>query len=286
MDLVLEIVTPQRLPLGVPQSLTAGRQGVVIGRGEAADWCLPDPDQHLSRRHCRIDHVGGGYWLVDLSMNGTSVNGRRLPADGRHCLRDGDTIGIGDYLLTATLRPSAGAAAHYRVLVERAQRNDPALDWRQLRFAFLDCAEATADLGERSQAMFKAFVAGDWQAALALAGALIEISFVHIDAHIVSDLALRRLGEEGRAGLHCTMANRLLDSILTRSGRSPDQAFEVISLAEEYSVLSVLGLELQRQSLVIVDGRHYDRMAVQDRAGHGLELYFNVDTVMAIRARA
>ena len=36
------------------------------------------------------------------------------------------------------------------VLVERAQRNDPALDWRQLRFAFLDCAEATADLGERN----------------------------------------------------------------------------------------------------------------------------------------
>lgn len=64
---------------------------VVVGRSEDCDFRLASPE--VSRRHCRVVPVDGGWELQDLgSQNGTRVNGRRVAT---HPLVDGDRIEFG-----------------------------------------------------------------------------------------------------------------------------------------------------------------------------------------------
>ncbi len=76
-------------------------EGYIIGRSDSATHYLPDIDlaaygareKGLSRRHaalvCHRDHVH----IIDLgSMNGTFVNGKRLPANVAYGLSKGDKL--------------------------------------------------------------------------------------------------------------------------------------------------------------------------------------------------
>ena len=71
----------------------------------------------------------------------------------------------------------------------------------------------------------------------------------------------------------------LVDSILgSGSGRDFATAFQVISVAEEYAVLRVLGLQVTGQSLRENGGSEFDIMQVKNpRSGADITLYFNVD---------
>jgi hypothetical protein len=64
----------------------------VVGRSDAADFVITDPN--ISRRHAELRQSPDGEWeIVDLnSTNGVKVNGRRLPAAR---LRDGDQVTLG-----------------------------------------------------------------------------------------------------------------------------------------------------------------------------------------------
>jgi pSer/pThr/pTyr-binding forkhead associated (FHA) protein len=63
-------------------------QSISIGRSRDCDLCLHDI--RLSRIHCRVEHVGEKYILVDLeSRNGTLLNGLRI---SRKTLKAGDRI--------------------------------------------------------------------------------------------------------------------------------------------------------------------------------------------------
>jgi len=66
-----------------------------IGRG--SDSHLRLPSSRVSHSHCELRHAGNGAWVVrDLgSKNGTSVNGRRLPAGLDTALANGDVIEVG-----------------------------------------------------------------------------------------------------------------------------------------------------------------------------------------------
>jgi DNA-binding NtrC family response regulator len=82
----------------------AGLQDVVIGRGEArrateviADGALglrvEVNDRRMSSEHARLRPAGRAWQLLDAgSMNGTFVNGRRVP---RAYLHDGDLVEVG-----------------------------------------------------------------------------------------------------------------------------------------------------------------------------------------------
>src|SRR5690625_5534408 len=49
--------------------------GGTVGRGPGNTWVLPDPERILSSRHCEFVFEGGCYHLIDLSTNGTFING-------------------------------------------------------------------------------------------------------------------------------------------------------------------------------------------------------------------
>ena len=79
-----------------------------IGRWDADGGIFPDvdldsddPEAKVSRRHARITHRAGQYYIEDLgSTNGTFVNrGRRLLPGDRQALRDGDEVIVGKTFL-------------------------------------------------------------------------------------------------------------------------------------------------------------------------------------------
>jgi type VI secretion system protein ImpI len=104
MALTLAIDNLTRLPDGGPVSIQiTGKRGIDIGRDSHLDWTLPDPDRFISGKHCEIRYRDGGYWLHDVSSNGTFVNGNERRLHEPHRLRNGDRIEIGHYLISVTL---------------------------------------------------------------------------------------------------------------------------------------------------------------------------------------
>jgi len=76
-----------RLPVPPGSTLTVGRAAECSVR-------LPDPDRHLSRVHLEIRARPSGVFVVDHSVNGTWLEGARLPTDRPRLLRDRSSVGL------------------------------------------------------------------------------------------------------------------------------------------------------------------------------------------------
>jgi type VI secretion system protein ImpI len=110
MALRLAIENETNLPDGGPVTFTvAGKRTIDIGRDQHLDWTLPDPSRFISGKHCEISFRDGGYWLTDVSTNGTFLNGADQRMRGPHRLRTGDRFIIGQYIILAELDTEGGA---------------------------------------------------------------------------------------------------------------------------------------------------------------------------------
>jgi type VI secretion system protein ImpI len=116
MTLRLSIENVDRLLDGGPIRIEVKGRGLDLGRDSHLDWTLPDPSRSVSGKHCEIRYRDGGYWLHDVSTNGTFVNGAEYRVDAPHLLRNGDRLNIGPYIIAVAveegrkLRTSASAA--------------------------------------------------------------------------------------------------------------------------------------------------------------------------------
>lgn len=104
MALTFTIENRANLPDGGPLDMNVtGRRGIDIGRDQHLDWSLPDPARVVSSKHCEVRFRDGGYWLLDVSTNGTFLNGSQYRLQGPHRLRNGDRIEIGHYIIGVRL---------------------------------------------------------------------------------------------------------------------------------------------------------------------------------------
>ncbi|HLW92873.1 MAG TPA: type VI secretion system-associated FHA domain protein TagH, partial [Roseiarcus sp.] len=107
----LSIENLDRLPDGGPLRVQVQGRGLDIGRDQHLDWTLPDPSRLVSGKHCEIRFRDGGYWLHDVSTNGTFVNGAQFRLSGPHLLRNGDRLTIGQYIIAVEVEGQADFAA-------------------------------------------------------------------------------------------------------------------------------------------------------------------------------
>lgn len=184
--------------------------------------------------------------------------------------------------------PGRAASADYAELVALAKQGKP-VDYTALRDAYAAGASYnpyTGGTAELRRPFEQAFSAGDCESAIAQGQAILEKNFVSIDTHMIVGLCHRRLGQADKAQHHTSIGRGLIQSILASGdGKSPETAFSVISVAEEYSVLGSLGLKKVQQSLINNGGHSYDLLVVQNNAGATARIYFNVDRVMAWAAK-
>jgi type VI secretion system protein ImpI len=108
MTIRMKIDNFDALPDGGPLTYQAHRRGFEIGR-EHRDWTLPDPNMFISGRHCEIRFEKDGYWLYDVSRNGTFLNGSQQRIKSPHLLANGDRLKIGQYLVNVSVDPADAA---------------------------------------------------------------------------------------------------------------------------------------------------------------------------------
>lgn len=97
----LEIWTTAQQPIVLD---APAAEGYILGRSDANSQYLPDVDlaecdalnKGVSRRHAAIVAFQGIVHIIDLnSVNGTFLNGQRLPANEPHALSADDQISLG-----------------------------------------------------------------------------------------------------------------------------------------------------------------------------------------------
>ena len=109
--LTLTIENETSLPDGGPLSVTIqGKRGIDIGRDSHLDWTLPDPTRFISGKHCEVRFRDGGYWLHDVSTNGTFLHGADHRMQAPHRLRHGDRFVVGNYIVAVTIDGEDGTA--------------------------------------------------------------------------------------------------------------------------------------------------------------------------------
>ncbi len=144
MTLTLRIENETSLPDGGPLSVSiAGKRGVDIGRDPYLDWTLPDATRFISGKHCEVRWHDGGYWLHDISTNGTFLDGEDSRLRAPHRLRNGDRFLIGRYIIATELdeqdgqavaaAPDSKAHASYGELWDAQGEAAPPIDPRMLK---------------------------------------------------------------------------------------------------------------------------------------------------------
>ncbi|MGP0059136.1 MAG: type VI secretion system-associated FHA domain protein TagH [Beijerinckiaceae bacterium] len=126
MVLTLTIENATSLPNGAPLSirLTEGCN-LDIGRGANLDWSLPDASRFVSTKHCEVRYRDNGYWLYDVSTNGTFINDDARRMQAPHRLRHGDRVTIGPYVIFVTAEGEEAEEAAPPIWPETAERAPP-----------------------------------------------------------------------------------------------------------------------------------------------------------------
>jgi hypothetical protein len=179
---------------------------------------------------------------------------------------------------------SQGADTPYAALLEQVKQADPDVDFTALRLAYIETEDYDPydfQGGGLKQEMYAALNAEDYETTLELVQQILETNYVSMDTHLAALLAYEGLGETEQAEFHRYVLDGLIDSVLASGdGTSPETAFVVIFVEEEYAILSVLGIERGGQSLVEEDGHRFDKFEGVDNAtNEAVTVYFIVDLV-------
>jgi hypothetical protein len=113
----------------------------------------------------------------------------------------------------------------------------------------------------------------DWNNMIATTGVWLESCPIDIDAHFFRAVALKEVGRNEESDLHVEWYKGLVESVLASGdGRTPQSAWVVISVPEEYSILRAMRVKRVGQKLV--DG-HIDALEVERRDGQHITVYFD-----------
>jgi len=171
----------------------------------------------------------------------------------------------------------------YSSLLIKVLRGDKTVDFKDLRLAYTktdeyDPYQYNFDMNVYEE-MFDAFADKRYEQAIKKAEIILEDNFLDIDSHVICAESHKKIGNTNQFEYHDFMTKGLISSILdSGDGKSPETAYEVISIREEKAILKVLGYQLLRTALITHEGHHYDEIDVMDRkTGNKLKIYFNVD---------
>ncbi len=94
---LVDITSGTAFPFGEGDETTIGRSDPVTGILPDIDLTPVDTDRSVSRRHAKILRRGGEYSVLEEvgTVNGTAVNGKRIPTGTPVRIGDGDRVKVG-----------------------------------------------------------------------------------------------------------------------------------------------------------------------------------------------
>jgi len=193
-------------------------------------------------------------------------------------------------LLPGAVLAGAAGDGTYDMLVAQLKSGNSAIDYKALRYARAEHPgynpyEALADPDKGD--LIRAMAGNDLARVSTLANQIIERDYTDIDAHAALAAVLERRGQRQQAAFELAVANGLLASIReSGDGMTAETAYVVIGVAEEYSFLGAVGVQVARQSLVQSTRGPVDALEVVNPAnGERRTVYFDVSRLFAAMSR-
>jgi len=194
------------------------------------------------------------------------------------------------FLLAAAGWAGAAQDADYDMLLAQLKAGNTAIDFKALRYARAELPgynpyEALSDPTKGD--LIRAMGANDLAMVATLANQIIARDYTDIDAHVALAAVFERRGQRDQAVFDLAVANGLLGSIRdSGDGMTPESAYVVIGVAEEYSFLGAMGVQVARQSLVQAARGPVDALEVVNPAnGERRTVYFDVSRLFDAMAR-
>ena len=168
----------------------------------------------------------------------------------------------------------------YDALLSQLKNGFTDIDYGQLRTAY--AASAGYDPyfrgGDNEKQLTEALKTSDCPKIVSAANRMLDADFTNITAHVLAAGCAKKLNDESSAQYHRKVAQGLLASIAhSGNGLSPQSAYVVITVDEEYAFLSTAGYRMKSQSLVQYGTHECDAIDVVDGSGAQKTVYFNVD---------
>jgi hypothetical protein len=128
------------------------------------------------------------------------------------------------------------------------------------------------------KAMKDAVAVHDFQTAVEKAALILEQHYTDVDANITSAFAYLQLGKPQLKRRHNDISIGLLKLIMDAGdGKSLDQAFETITIPEQFAVMTALRLRPVSQGILQQSGHTYFRVETTGRDGGAQTIYFQTD---------
>ena len=177
---------------------------------------------------------------------------------------------------------NTAADAAFESLLERVKNNDPTVDFTKFRLAYAKTSQYdpySFGLADLRSSMVTALNNKDFALALKLANDLLAHNYISPDAHAGAIRAYEGQGDSEKAGFHRHVLDSLISSILhSGDGRSPETAYVVVLIEEEYVALAALGIENHGQSEFDANGHSYDILdGLNTNTNLPVKVYFNID---------
>ncbi|MFO7790052.1 MAG: DUF4919 domain-containing protein [Bacteroidales bacterium] len=183
-----------------------------------------------------------------------------------------------------TIHPVLGlseteASILYNQIVDSAMDNPHKADYQALRMAHAGTSDYQPYSDNETLSKIKKLLDNEKYVVASEVVKTVYHSLFHVPMyHFYAYVAWRENGDDKMASIHSVYFKKLIDSILeSGDGKSAETAYIVINVTEEYRTLEYLDLEMEKQSLVKENGRHYDVMEVRDTLGNKKSVYFNID---------
>lgn len=180
---------------------------------------------------------------------------------------------------TPVPKSSPAGKRDYEALLEKVKQGDRTVDFTELRLAFYESSNYNPYSPMLTyRPLWGALAQNNYAEAIKIAQSVFEKNFIEINANMVAHVAYRETGDTERAAFHQFMADGLLASIKsTKDGKTPETAYEVISVSEEYGLMRSLELRPIKQSLIENKGHYFDALVVVDKTNQQSTVYFNID---------
>lgn len=193
-------------------------------------------------------------------------------------------IAISVLFLVTNVGGICAKEATYQDLITQAKDFDESIDFLQLRLLYSqsDDYRPTNTFSSARAAMFEALSNEQFEQALKEAHAILEENYLVLHAHYVCALAYQKMNNLKKYDLHMFILKGLVDSIIGEGdGMSPETAYKVINIEEEYFLIYSMGFTPQEQRSLNIAGHNYDEILLRDAEGNEGPIFFNVDTLFS-----
>jgi len=173
----------------------------------------------------------------------------------------------------------------YSAFVKQLEAGQTDINYREFRESFIESEQfrIASDKGEEfdslKRVMYSLMAKKENEAIIKITKQLLSIDYTSMIAHKILRQTYQVMGDTANAAKYKTIQFGLLNSIVKNGdGKTCATAWPVIQVDEEYFILQMLGVDVQKQSIEN-NGGLCDKMEVKTETGEKRTYYFETSKV-------